>query len=289
MTHIAILSVLRGIGQVMFQCNALSGLVMLTGMFIGSWQLALLALMGNIISTATAYIAHYDRKAIADGIFGFNGTLVGIAMGVFLHINIGTLIIMALASALSTWITRLFQRQAKLAGYTAPFIIATWLMILFCRYVMPSELLISMPPPPDDCISMTTAIGFGIGQVMFQGNTPLSGLFFLIAILLNSRINAAHTLFGTLLSIPIALLLNADVTAVNAGLLCYNGVLCAIAIGDKSLSKILMAAFSIALSTVIQYFGIKFGIITLTAPFVLATWTTIFINAKMKTITLPKS
>ena len=37
-----------------------------------------------------------------------------------------------------------------------------------------------------------------IGQVMFQGNI-LSGLFFLLGILINSRINALYTLTGAIL------------------------------------------------------------------------------------------
>ena len=46
----------RGIGQVMFQNNAFSGILMLSGILYSSWQLALLAIIGNIISTATAWI-----------------------------------------------------------------------------------------------------------------------------------------------------------------------------------------------------------------------------------------
>ena len=36
----------RGIGQVMFQNNALSGLLMLVGIFLNSWQLGVLAVGG---------------------------------------------------------------------------------------------------------------------------------------------------------------------------------------------------------------------------------------------------
>ena len=52
----------RGIGQVMFQNNAFSGILMLSGILYSSWQLALLAIIGNIISTATAWICSYSRE-----------------------------------------------------------------------------------------------------------------------------------------------------------------------------------------------------------------------------------
>ena len=74
----------RGIGQVMFQNNALSGLLMLIGIFLGSWQMGILAVCGNIVSTLTAYFSGYERNDIREGLYGFNGTLVGIAYGVFM-------------------------------------------------------------------------------------------------------------------------------------------------------------------------------------------------------------
>ena len=75
----------RGIGQVMFQNNALSGLLMLVGIFLNSWQLGVLAVGGNIISTLAACISGYGRDDIKNGLYGFNGTLIGIAVGVFMQ------------------------------------------------------------------------------------------------------------------------------------------------------------------------------------------------------------
>lgn len=50
----------RGIGQVMFQNNALSGLLMLIGIFLNSWEMGMLAVSGNIISTLTAHFQAMD-------------------------------------------------------------------------------------------------------------------------------------------------------------------------------------------------------------------------------------
>lgn len=50
----------RGIGQVMFQNNALSGLLMLIGIFLNSWEMGILAVSGNIISTLTAHFQAMD-------------------------------------------------------------------------------------------------------------------------------------------------------------------------------------------------------------------------------------
>ena len=63
----AFLTLGRGVGQVMFQNNALSGLLMLIGIACNSWLLAVLAVVGNLISTLTAWLLGYDRQEIEDG------------------------------------------------------------------------------------------------------------------------------------------------------------------------------------------------------------------------------
>ena len=52
----------RGIGQVMFQNNALSGLLMLVGILLNSWQMALLA-----IANGCEYIDCPDSRIFLRG------------------------------------------------------------------------------------------------------------------------------------------------------------------------------------------------------------------------------
>lgn len=262
----------RGIGQVMFQNNAFSGLLMLIGIFLNSWEMGILALSGNIISTLTAYFSGYGRDDIKNGLYGFNGTLVGIAVGVFMELSIGSLLLMAVASCISTWISRLFNLQRPLPGFTAPFILSIWGLLGFYTWIMPDVLLVS------DAVNDTTqrinyfqTLSFSIGQVMFQGNI-WTGLFFLVGILVNSRTAAFYTVIGTLLPIPLAILLGIDTDTLNMGLMGYNGVLCAIALGDKSWEGLVWASCSILLSVILQIIGMNLGIATLTAPFVVSVW-----------------
>lgn len=262
----------RGIGQVMFQNNALSGLLMLIGIFLNSWEMGVLAVSGNIISTLTAYFSGYGRDDIKNGLYGFNGTLVGIAVGVFMELSLGSLLLMAVASCISTWIARLFNLQRSLPGFTAPFILSVWGLLGFCTWIVPDMLLVS------DTVTDTTqgidyfqALGFGTGQVMFQGNI-WTGLLFLVSILVNSRTATFYTVFGALLPIPFAILLGMDSETLNMGLMGYNGVLCAIALGDKSWEGLAWASCSVLLSVVLQIIGMNLGITTLTAPFVVSVW-----------------
>ena len=99
----------RGVGQVMFQNNALSGSLMLAGILLNSWQMALMAIAGNVVSTLTACLSGYSREDIRNGLYGFNGTLVGIAIGVFMPVSVASLSLLVAGACLSTWIARLFS------------------------------------------------------------------------------------------------------------------------------------------------------------------------------------
>ena len=165
----------RGVGQVMFQNNALSGALMLVGILLNSWQMALLAVAGNVISTLTAYISGYNREDINNGLYGFNGTLVGIAVGVFMSVTVGSLVWLVLASCLSTWIARLLGLQRFLPGFTAPFILAVWILLAVCAWMFPALLLSSGDASGEQSLAFFRAFSLNIGQVMFQGSSIWTG------------------------------------------------------------------------------------------------------------------
>ena len=97
--------------------------------------------------------------------------------------------------------------------------------------------------------------------------------------------NACYTVLGALLPIPVAILLGVETTAMNAGLMGYNGVLCAIALGDKTWEGGAYAIFSVLLSVMFQLWGMNAGITTLTAPFVLSVWVTLGLQKGMRAVT----
>lgn len=137
----AFLTLGRGVGQVMFQNNALSGVLMLAGILLNSWQMALLAIAGNVVSTLTACLSGYSREDIRNGLYGFNGTLVGIAIGVFMPVSVASFSLLVAGACLSAWIARLFSLQRRVPGFTAPFILSVWILLAACRGMMPSLLL----------------------------------------------------------------------------------------------------------------------------------------------------
>ena len=68
----ALLVVLRGLGQVMFQRNALTGILFLAGMAVASPWLAVGAALGGVIGPIVAAALRFPHADIDDGIYGYN-------------------------------------------------------------------------------------------------------------------------------------------------------------------------------------------------------------------------
>ena len=82
-------TLLRGVGQVMFQDNMWTGLLFLCGIIWGAYQegqglVCWGCLAGVFVSTVTGYILRLPDQGGAQGLWGFNGALVGCAFPTFL-------------------------------------------------------------------------------------------------------------------------------------------------------------------------------------------------------------
>ncbi|KAL3975904.1 crooked neck [Sarotherodon galilaeus] len=75
--------VLRGAAQVMFVNNPLSGLVIFAGLILQNYWWALNGFVGTLFATISALLLQQNRGAIAAGLYGYNGILVGLLMAVF--------------------------------------------------------------------------------------------------------------------------------------------------------------------------------------------------------------
>lgn len=269
-----VLVILRGMGQVMFQNNALSGLLLLAGIFYNSWLLALAVILGTVISTATAQVLKYSQDEIEDGIYGFNGALVGVAIWFFFGFSILTTAIIIVGATLSTIL--MYGMKKIVPPFTAPFVFITWLMILLLLFVFKAP-LVAPPILDNNSLDLFSSLSKGFSQVWFQDNI-LTGIFFLLALLVNSRNAALYALYGSALGALVAILISQPVSMVNAGLFGYNAVLCGIALGDRKLQSFLWATLAIALSVFLNIGTGSLGFIPLTSAFVFSTWVVLYIQ-----------
>ena len=262
-----------GFSQVFLLQSALSGALILAGLFCNSWQLALLALLGCLVSRATASLWRDTKQEIADGLYGFNGTLVGIAIGVYWEISWLSILLLVIGAALSTWLARTFRRHAQLPGLTAPFIIAVWALLLVSLLAPQGVGLLDSVAQLEEGLPQWkmrgVALGDSVGQVMFQANV-LTGLLFFLAIAWESRRKALYALLGAL--IPMLVIPFVPEAVWREGLLGYNAVLCAIYWAGTGERRLLYALLSVVLSVLLELLALYAGLIPLTAPFVLSVW-----------------
>ncbi len=306
-------TLLRGVGQVMLQNNPITGLLFLVGIFLNSYKDGLTALLGLVVATLAAYLLCADRTLISNGLFGFNGVLTGITLSVFLqwdwHVAVYIILGAIVSTILMMGLTKLLINW-DMAPLTAPFVLTAWLL-LFALYqfgqLQPTTLIHPMLVHPGatiqtglqeaaggggaaglTAVNLANALFRGVGEVFLQDNL-WTGVVFVIAILVNSRVCFAFALLGSALGGLTAVVLGGDGVAIYHGLYGFNAVLTGIALGGRpdglacprrflvlncwsAIYSIVAAIFSAIVFAAIAVALSPIGMPALTAPFVLTTW-----------------
>ena len=290
---------LRGVGQVVFQNNPWSGLVILLGILFNSWIYAMVCVVGVLASMGTAILLKADRALIRDGLFGFNGALVALALIAFSSANFQTGAIpspamwfyLVCGAALSTMafsaIATLLGPH-KVAPLTMPFVLIGW---LFLFAILKFDVIHAGPmlkPVSPDQFSYTepyvtstwyVGIGTSIGQIFFQDNW-ITGYIILIGILIHSRIGGGMCLLGAIVGTVVAAIFGGPEGAIRDGLFGYNSALTAMALGGFFLvftwSSFFYAIFGAVVSAwmwaSIAIFLKPISMPVLTSAFVVVTW-----------------
>ena len=286
-------TVLRGLGQVMLQNNSYAGLLFLVGIACNSPVFAAAALLGTLASTLAAIGLGADRQDLRNGLFGFNGGLVGIALLCFLQptpLVWSCVVIAAAASSLIMAAMMTALAAARLPALTAPFVLTSLCVLLasarFGR-LQASDLLPTADLPKgaviDGAVTASTlgeGLLTGVGQVFLQDNM-LTGALFILGLFVASRRACLAAVAGSFSGMLVAWAMGADEPAIRAGLFGYNSVLVAIALSGAFLapSRIaiacgVFAAFATPFVTAATAAALEpVGLPALTLPFLLATWT----------------
>jgi urea transporter len=268
---------LRGMGQIMLQDNALTGALFLLGILVNSWQMFLAALLGVLSGTVAAHLLKYSKEDIVHGLYGFNAALVGVGLLFFFQPGALLVLLIIAGSALSTMIMN-FMHKRKMSPYTFPFILSTWIIIAL---VAATGILPSQPSSPIPLsLDILSALSMGFSQVVFQANI-LTGIIFLAAILVNSRANALYTLLGSLVGMLFALALSFPLGLISIGIFGYNGVLCGAAFSGAKKHALAFAVAATAISVLMVYAFPLISTPALTAPFVFATWIMLALGKKL--------
>jgi urea transporter len=270
--------VFRGIGQVLFQDNAATGLLFLIGIAIESPWMAVGALTGAIIGPVTAALAGFDRDEIRMGIFGFNPVLLGTASLFYLQPWGLTWALVIVGCIAATFVTNLMRRHLDFPTYTAPFVVVTWILMLVAHAVAGAAIDVIHPPVSDAPIGFLNIVLRGTAEIMFGANM-ITGLFFIVGLAISNRMHALLALLGSMAGTILGIYHHNAVANIYLGIYGYNAALVSIAVylWRKSLLISLLAA-AITLPLTEFFPSSQLGIPALTAPFVLAAWAVILIG-----------
>lgn len=237
---------LRGTGQVMFQNSAWTGLLFMIGIFWGAYiegqgLVGWGALLGVIVSTVTGYLLGFPAKDGEQGLWGFNGVLVGCAFPTFMGNTVWMWLALVLCAALTTWVRAGFNNVMapwKVNSFTFPFVFCTWMFLLAARAMHGLPTTHMADPALPAAFSSFESIRFvdlvvywlkGIGQV-FLINSWVTGICFLVGLFLCSRWAALWAAIGSALALLVVIAMKASGSDISDGLYGYSPVLTAIAL-----------------------------------------------------------
>ncbi|MGG1947691.1 urea transporter [Trinickia sp. NRRL B-1857] len=286
----ALRTVLRGIGQSVLQCNALTGACILAALALCDARLACAAAIGAVTAHVCAQLVGYDSIAIRDGLHAFNGVLCALAAATLID-DIDVALAVALLSAIAaTYLALPVSRWLAAHGfalYSSPCLIVTWGWLMLRAsarmsagasavgqgYAQAAPVRFSLDtwPGASPAIRMLDGLGdvcAAIAQTVFASGV-LPGLLIVIGIALASRRAALYGILGATISTAIEWLCGAQISALHAGTAGFNGALAAIALVDGGP----VGAFcAVMLSALLHQAAAQRGWPAMSAPFVASVW-----------------
>lgn len=228
---------LRGAGQVIFMNNPWSGALILVASAVQDPWVMLCGVVGLIASTLTAVLLNLDKNLFRSGLFGYNGLLLGLALGTFLP-NWTTLIPCVIFGAFSTIVFvslgNLLVPTYSVPPLTLPFNLTVFFFLFACfrssSYEIPFVPAMLAPSDPahldgiESISKCVAAVAKSFGQVFLLDNT-VSGLLVMMAHLVCSPISFVFALLGVVVGMATAFLLGVDHDLIYDGLLGYNSLL----------------------------------------------------------------
>ncbi|MEZ8611098.1 MULTISPECIES: urea transporter [unclassified Vibrio] len=120
-----VIPLLKGISQVSFIENALSGLVILVAIVLNNIKHAIWVMLAVIISTVFSGLIGVSNELVAQGLYGYNAILATLALVLYPRVPWPLILLGILLSCLIT----LGFHELSLLPLTAPFILSTWAVV----------------------------------------------------------------------------------------------------------------------------------------------------------------
>ena len=281
---------LEAYAQIAFGRSRVAGLLFLAATFVVPAHGAA-GLFGLVICNGFAHLLGRPRAHIEEGYYGFNGLLVGLALGLFFRFSptfvVLLLVVSLLTVVLAAAMRNIAERYLGLPVLSLPFVLATWIALLATRRF--AEVEVALDPVLVSDLGAGVLPGWAdlyvrsLGACFFQLST-LSGLFVLAGLLFLSRWATLLSIVGFASGCAIYLGLGGAQGDLDNHFVGFNFILSSIAVGGifvvLSPGSLALAAAAGALSAIISAAILALlgpmHLPVLAFPFILATQLLVF-------------
>ena len=230
---------LKGISQVIFIENVVSGLIILLAITVSSYKLGIIALLSAFIGTFIGKMGGSNAESVNQGLFGYNSVLTGLALTLFLsgpYHWIIALIGAAITAILTASIMHA-MRNTEMPILTFPFIVLTWFMLLVSYRLKGVHLSPTLVPQDlarwelniEGELNWREGAFNGIGQIFFLDNT-FSGILLFIAVFWAGWKWGVYAIIGNIVALVAAYVLGGEHRLIIEGLYGYNAILAILAV-----------------------------------------------------------
>lgn len=258
-------SIFKGVGQILFCGSAVSGLLFLGGLAAGWWVIVPYCLGGCIVSTLTAFFLRQKRVLIGAGLFGYNGTLIGLTWPFFWPLSYFSIPLLILACGLSTLFSIALMGIMSNGRVNMP-VVSIPFVVIFLAFLGSAYATGLVPVHPVEPVLSLSSLNLedihkrlvsleewhGLVEELFR-HVVLVGLFF-AGILFYSRIAALCAVMGMSLSLVVAFLLEGPEGLHQLGLHGFTSLPIAIALGGFFIAFNVPCFFYSLLATLLGIF-----------------------------------
>ncbi len=265
---------LRSISQLSFQANELTGLFFLAAVLIASPISCAYLTVAALLATVGRMLLGERGPILTTGLPGLNPCLIALSLPAFFQTgwsNVSMWFVLISCIAIAVVLVWLCVKVLPFPTLALPFLIIFWVL-----YALIPELdflrPIALSADSKKNFHPVAAVMFSLGQAIFSPNI-WSGMLFLIGLLLSNWRHALIAFLGAVISNIVSYYYrNADPMSVNLGLYGFNGVLAAVSVFVFCGGKFRLSLFGAVISTMLIPVIAKFGVQTLSSPFVFTTW-----------------
>ncbi len=259
-TNLFLDSILYSYSQIFFSNRKWFGFAALLISFI-DYKVGALGLLGVLLSNSFALYLKFDKDKIRKGFYGFNGILIGAAIGFFFQLSpliIGLAIVFIfLAFFISASLEHLMANVFNLPGLSLPFILTLYVFLIVVTNfngVLYRDILTastgSIKFLPDNINLLLNSVAL----ILLQSKA-VAGLLLLVIILFFSRVMFLNTLIAFFFNYAIINILFDNPSYTLLILTSFNAILISFALGG---SMIILSKKTIPLLLMTIFFTIIF-------------------------------